>query len=81
MTQVRRIARSFITTYLGALLAMVPLEALAAGQIDWLAQAALAALLAAVRTTLAAFDPGQTYYGLGSVDDTPPPPDGPQDTI
>lgn len=81
MTQIARIARSLITTYLGTLLALVPLEALAAGQIDWLAQAALAALVATIRTGLAILDPGQTYYGINATPDTPEIPEGPQDTV
>jgi hypothetical protein len=81
MTQLARIARSFITTYLGTFLALVPLEALASGSVDWVAQAALAALVGALRTVLAILDPGQTYYGINATPDTPKIPEGPQDTV
>lgn len=64
--QVKSAIRSFLTTFIGALLALVPVSAVVEGDFTWVTAAAVSALTAALRTLLAALDPGQPLYGVGS---------------
>ena len=67
--QIKSAIRSFLTTFIGALLALVPVAAVVEGDFTWVTAALVSAATAALRTLLAALDPGQPLYGLGS---TPP---------
>ncbi len=67
--QLKAAIRSFLTTFIGALLALVPVAAVVEGDFTWVTAALVSALTAALRTVLAALDPGQPLYGVGS---TPP---------
>lgn len=58
--------RSALTTFLSTLLTLVPVAAIVEGDFTWVAAAITAAVIAAVRTTVAALDPGQPLYGVGS---------------
>ena len=62
-------ARSFATTFLAVFLTLVPVAAVVDGNWEWVSSALVASLVAAVRTLLAALDPGMGLYGVGS---TPP---------
>ena len=61
--QYKAALRSFVTTFVAVFAAAVPLSAALDGDFTWAGAAASAALLAAVRTVLAALDPGQPLYG------------------
>ena len=67
--QLKAALRSFLTTFLSVLITLIPVTSVVEGQFEWVGPALLAAGLAAVRTLLAALDPGQPLYGVGS---TPP---------
>ena len=56
--------RSFATTFLAVFVAAVPLSAALEGDFTWAGAAASAALVAALRTLVAALDPGQPLYGV-----------------
>lgn len=58
--------RSALTTFLVTLISLVPVSALVGGDVSWAQSALVAAGLAALRTLVAAVDPGQTSYGIGS---------------
>jgi len=57
-------ARSFGTSFVAAFVASIPVTGFA--DLAWVEAAAVGALFAAVRTVLAALDPGQPLYGIGS---------------
>jgi heme/copper-type cytochrome/quinol oxidase subunit 4 len=65
-TQVKAAVRSFATTFISVFLTLIPVAAVVEGDFQWLGTAAVASLTAAVRTLLAALDPGQPLYGTGS---------------
>ena len=67
--QMKSAIRSFLTTFLSVLLTLIPVAAVVEGDFTWATAALVSALTAALRTLLAALDPGQPLYGLGS---TPP---------
>jgi hypothetical protein len=58
-------ARSFATTFVSVFVASVPVAALLSGDWSWVQAAAASALIAALRTVIAALDPGQPLYGVG----------------
>lgn len=58
--------RSALTTFLATLLGLIPVASVVEGDFTWAGAAITAAVIAAVRTTLAALDPGQPLYGIGS---------------
>lgn len=58
--------RSALTTFAATFIGLVPVTALVGGDVSWLQSAAVAAGLAALRTIIAALDPGQPLYGVGS---------------
>lgn len=55
--------RSFLTTLLVTFLASIPVASVVDGDFAWLAPAAFAAVVAAVRTVIAALDPGNLSFG------------------
>ena len=57
--------RSFVTTFIAVFAASVPLSAALDGDFTWAGAAAAAAGVAALRTLVAALDPGQPLYGTG----------------
>ncbi len=57
--------RSALTTFAATFIGLVPVTALVGGDVSWIQSAAVAAGLAALRTLLAAVDPGQPLYGVG----------------
>ncbi len=57
--------RSALTTFITTLLSLIPVAALVDGDFTWTGAAITAAVIAAVRTTVAALDPGQPLYGIG----------------
>jgi hypothetical protein len=61
--QYKAALRSFLTTFLTVFIAAVPLAAALEGDFTWAGAAAASALVAALRTLLAALDPGQPLYG------------------
>lgn len=64
--QLKAAARSFVTTFVATFLAAVPVAAVSQGDFSWAVTAGVAALIAAVRTVLAALDPKQPLYGVGA---------------
>ena len=58
--------RSALTTFITTLLSLIPVAAIVDGDFTWAVAAITAAVIAAVRTTVAALDPGQPLYGIGS---------------
>lgn len=58
--------RSFVTTLVSTFLAAVPVAALTQGDFSWAVAAGVSALVAAIRTTIAAVDPGMPLFGNGS---------------
>ena len=66
--QIKSAIRSFLTTFIGALLALVPVAAVVEGDFTWVTAALVSAATAALRTLLAALDPGQPLYGVGAQD-------------
>jgi hypothetical protein len=58
--------RSALTTFVVTFIGLVPVSALVGGDTSWVASAATAAILATLRTIVAALDPGNTSYGIGS---------------
>jgi hypothetical protein len=66
MTNLNKLVRSAVTTFVTAFIALVPLSALASSDFSWLQSALIAAALTTVRTVVAYFDPGNTSFGLGS---------------
>jgi heme/copper-type cytochrome/quinol oxidase subunit 4 len=60
--------RSFLTTFLSVLLALVPVAAVVEGDFTWVTAALVSAATAALRTVLAALDPGMALYGVGAQD-------------
>jgi len=63
--------RSALTTFIVTFIGLVPVTALVGGDTTWVASAATAAILATVRTVVAAIDPGNTSYGIGAPVDVP----------
>lgn len=61
--QYKAALRSFATTFLTVFVAAVPLAAALEGDFTWAGAAASAALVSALRTLVAALDPGQPLYG------------------
>lgn len=57
-------ARSFVTTLVATFLAAVPVAAVSQGDFSWAVAAGVAALVASLRTVLAALDPGQPLFGV-----------------
>lgn len=62
----RTMARSFFTTFLATFLATAPVASVAEGDFEWFLPTALSAFVAALRTVIAALDPGNPHYGVGS---------------
>jgi len=58
--------RSALTTFLATFLSLIPVAAVTDGDFTWVSAAVTAAVIAAVRTTVAALDPGQPLYGIGA---------------
>jgi hypothetical protein len=58
--------RSALTTFLATFLGLIPVAAVVDGDFTWASAAITAAVIAAVRTGIAALDPGQPLYGIGS---------------
>jgi len=56
--------RSFLTTFVAVFAASIPLAAALDGDFTWAGAAAASALVAALRTLVAALDPGQPLYGV-----------------
>jgi hypothetical protein len=63
--------RSALTTFIVTFIGLVPVSALVGGDTSWVASAATAAILATLRTVVAAVDPGNTSYGIGASVDVP----------
>lgn len=63
--------RSALTTFVTAFVALVPLSAVVSRDFSWVQSAAIAAALATLRTIVAALDPGNTAYGVGSPVEVP----------
>lgn len=61
-----QVARSFLTTFAVTFLSAVPIAALSALDFSWAPTAGLAAGVAAVRTAIAALDPGNSTFGIGA---------------
>jgi heme/copper-type cytochrome/quinol oxidase subunit 4 len=70
--QHKAMLRSFLTTFLSTLLTLIPVTSIVEGQFEWVGPALLAAGLAAVRTVVAALDPGMPLFGLTKGDDQTP---------
>ncbi len=64
--QLKAAIRSFLTTFLATLITLVPVTSVVEGEFQWLGPALMSAGLAAVRTLLAALDPGMGLYGVGA---------------
>ncbi len=64
MTGIVAAARSFVTTFLATLVALLPVTELLNSDYDGIPVVVSSALVAALRTALAALDPGQPLYGL-----------------
>lgn len=58
--------RSALTTFITTLLGLIPVAAIVDGDFTWAGAAITAAVISAVRTTVAALDPGQPLYGIGA---------------
>ena len=58
--------RSALTTFIVTFIGLVPVTALVGGDTTWVTSAATAAILATLRTLVAAIDPGNTSFGVGS---------------
>ena len=58
--------RSALTTFVVTFIGLVPVSALVGGDTSWVASAVTAAILATLRTVVAALDPGNTSFGVGS---------------
>ena len=69
--QMKAAIRSFLTTFIATLLTLIPVTSVVEGDFQWAGPALMSAGLAAVRTLLAALDPGMGLYGIGAQD----PPD------
>lgn len=63
--------RSALTTFIVTFIGLVPVTALVGGDTTWITAAATAAVLATLRTIVAAIDPGNTSYGIGAPVDVP----------
>lgn len=61
--QYKAALRSFLTTFVTVFVAAIPLAAALEGDFTWAGAAAASALVAALRTLIAAIDPGQPLYG------------------
>ena len=64
--QLKAAVRSFATTFLAVFLGLIPVAAVADGDLSWASSALVSALVAGLRTVIAALDPGQPLYGVGS---------------
>ena len=62
--QAKAALRSFVTTFVAVFVAAVPLSAALEGDFTWAGAAASAAFVAALRTLVAALDPGMPLYGV-----------------
>ena len=60
--------RSFLTTLLTTFLTLIPVASVVDGDFAWVGPAVLAAVVASVRTLVAALDPGNTSFGVGAVE-------------
>lgn len=58
--------RSFVTTFASVFIGSVPVAALLQNDWSWAQAAVASALVAALRTVIAALDPAQPLYGAGS---------------
>ena len=63
--------RSAVTTFVVTLIGLVPVAALVGGDTSWVTAAVTAAVLATLRTIVAALDPGNTSFGVGAPIDIP----------
>ena len=63
--------RSALTTFVVTFIGLVPVTALVGGDTTWITAAVTAAVLATLRTLVAAIDPGNTSYGIGAPADVP----------
>ena len=66
MTEIVAALRSFVTTFLATAVALLPVSDLLNSDYDFVPVVLGSALVAALRTTLAALDPGQPLYGVKS---------------
>ena len=58
--------RSFLTTALATFLSLIPAAALTEGDFTWAAAAVTTAVVAGLRTIIAALDPSMPLFGVGS---------------
>ncbi len=63
--------RSAVTTFIVTFIGLVPVTALVGGDTTWITAAVTAAVLATLRTLVAAVDPGNTSFGIGAPVDVP----------
>ena len=63
--------RSALTTFIVTFIGLVTVTALVGGDTTWITAAATAAVLATLRTLVAAIDPNNTSYGIGAHVDVP----------
>ena len=66
--QVKAALRSALTTFLSSLLLAIPVASVSEGSFEWAAPVLLSAVLTALRTLVAALDPGMGLYGKGAPD-------------
>jgi hypothetical protein len=66
--QIKSAIRSFLTTFLATLITLIPVTSVVDGEFQWVGPALMSAGLAAVRTLLAALDPGMNLFGVGAQD-------------
>ena len=58
--------RSFVTTFVTVFVGTIPIASLLAGDWSWASAAVASALIAGLRTAVAALDPKQPLYGVGA---------------
>jgi len=58
--------RSFLTTLAATFLSLIPVAAVLEGDFTWAGAAVTSAVVAGLRTLLAALDPGMPLFGNGS---------------
>jgi hypothetical protein len=63
--------RSALTTFVVTFIGLVPVTALLNSDTTWVTSAVTAAVLATLRTVVAALDPGNTSFGVGAPIDIP----------
>jgi hypothetical protein len=58
--------RSFLTTLAATFLSLIPVAAVLDGDFTWAGAAITSAVVAGLRTLLAAIDPGMPLFGVGT---------------